>query len=92
MSVKSPDIHVYVSSNKINAFFFIIECWFIVVTRYCYASMQFFHCLQNDKRFLILDCVPEERRKILISHVEELEQKGPPPPPTASAPSHRGMK
>ncbi|BFY97387.1 hypothetical protein BsWGS_00433 [Bradybaena similaris] len=48
--------------------------------------------LENDKRFLILDCVPEERRKILISHVEELEQKGPPPPPTASAPSHRGMK
>ncbi|CAG5125745.1 unnamed protein product [Candidula unifasciata] len=48
--------------------------------------------LENDKRYLILDCVPDERRKILISYVDELDQKGPPPPPTASAPSHRGLK
>lgn len=46
--------------------------------------------LENDKRYLTLDCVPEERRKILLSHIDELESKGPPPPPTASAPSHRG--
>jgi len=45
--------------------------------------------LENDKRFLNLDCVPEERRKILLSHIDELDAKGPPPPPTASAPSHR---
>uniref|UniRef100_A0A0B7AI62 FF domain-containing protein n=1 Tax=Arion vulgaris TaxID=1028688 RepID=A0A0B7AI62_9EUPU len=48
--------------------------------------------LENDKRFLTLDCVPEERRKILISHIDELDQKGIPPPPTATAPSHRGLK
>uniref|UniRef100_A0A0B7AFR5 FF domain-containing protein n=1 Tax=Arion vulgaris TaxID=1028688 RepID=A0A0B7AFR5_9EUPU len=48
--------------------------------------------LENDKRYLTLNCVPEERRKILISHIEELDQKGLPPPPTASAPSHRGLK
>ncbi|GFO13671.1 transcription elongation regulator 1, partial [Plakobranchus ocellatus] len=48
--------------------------------------------LENDKRFLTLDCVPEERRKILLSHIDELDQKGPPPPPTASAPTHRGLK
>lgn len=48
--------------------------------------------LENDKRFLILDCVSEERRKILLTHIDELDGKGPPPPPTASAPSHRGSK
>ncbi|XP_059155432.1 transcription elongation regulator 1-like isoform X2 [Physella acuta] len=48
--------------------------------------------LENDKRFLTLECVPDERRKILLSHIDELYQKGPPPPPTASAPSHRGLK
>jgi transcription elongation regulator 1 len=48
--------------------------------------------LENDKRYLTLDCVPEERRKILLSHIEELDTKGPPPPPTASAPTHRGAK
>lgn len=48
--------------------------------------------LENDKRYLTLDCVPDERKKILVSHIEELERKGPPPPPTASEPSRRGLK
>jgi len=45
--------------------------------------------LENDKRFLVLDCVPDERRKILMAYVEDLDRKGPPPPPTASEPSRR---
>lgn len=48
--------------------------------------------LQNDKRYLILDCVAEERKKILISYIEDLDRKGVPPPPTASEPSRRSTK
>lgn len=48
--------------------------------------------LENDKRYLTLECVPDDRRKILMMHIEELERKGPPPPPTASEPSRRTTK
>ena len=51
-----------------------------------------FYCLyfsQNDKRFLILECVSEERDKILNTHLEEVEKKGPPPPTTATEPGRR---
>uniref|UniRef100_A0A8C1W2R1 Transcription elongation regulator 1 n=1 Tax=Cyprinus carpio TaxID=7962 RepID=A0A8C1W2R1_CYPCA len=48
--------------------------------------------LQNDKRFLILDCVPEERRKLIMFYIEDLDRRGPPPPPTASEPSRRSTK
>ncbi|XP_041371055.1 transcription elongation regulator 1-like [Gigantopelta aegis] len=48
--------------------------------------------LQNDKRYLILDCVADERKKMLIQYIEDLERKGPPPPPTASEPTRRGTK
>ena len=47
---------------------------------------------QNDKRYLTLECVPDDRRKILMMHIEELDRKGPPPPPTASEPSRRNAK
>ena len=43
--------------------------------------------LQNDQRYLQLDCVEDERREILMAYVEELERKGPPPPPTACEPA-----
>lgn len=48
--------------------------------------------LENDKRYLTLECVPEDRRKILCLHIEEMERKGPPPPPTASEPTRRNTK
>ena len=47
---------------------------------------------QNDKRYLVLDCVGEERKKILISYIEDLDRKGVPPPPTASEPTRRTTK
>ncbi|CAF2676953.1 unnamed protein product [Rotaria sp. Silwood2] len=40
--------------------------------------------LQKDKRYLLLDVIPEERSKILMDYLEDLEQRGVPPPPTAS--------
>uniref|UniRef100_A0A6Q2Y419 Transcription elongation regulator 1 n=1 Tax=Esox lucius TaxID=8010 RepID=A0A6Q2Y419_ESOLU len=45
--------------------------------------------LQNDKRYLVLDCVPEERRKLIMFYIEDLDRRGPPPPPTASEPTRR---
>ncbi|XP_064599903.1 transcription elongation regulator 1-like isoform X2 [Liolophura sinensis] len=48
--------------------------------------------LQNDKRYLILDCVEDERKKMLNAYIDDLERKGPPPPPTASEPSRRSLK
>ncbi|XP_033632765.1 transcription elongation regulator 1-like [Asterias rubens] len=45
--------------------------------------------LEKDKRYLILDCVPEERLEMIITYIRELYKKGPPPPPTASEPSRR---
>lgn len=48
--------------------------------------------LQNDKRYLVLDCVEDERREILMNYVDELARKGPPPPPTASEPSTKRQK
>jgi transcription elongation regulator 1 len=48
--------------------------------------------LQNDKRYLVLDCVADERKKILMSYLSDLDHKGPPPPPTATEPSRRSGK
>ncbi|XP_041917670.1 transcription elongation regulator 1a isoform X2 [Alosa sapidissima] len=48
--------------------------------------------LENDRRYLVLDCVPEERHKLLMSYISELERRGPPPPPTASEPTRRSTK
>ncbi|XP_078586980.1 transcription elongation regulator 1-like isoform X1 [Branchiostoma floridae x Branchiostoma japonicum] len=48
--------------------------------------------LEKDKRYLVLDCVPEERRKLLMSYIEDLDRRGPPPPPTASEPTRRTVK
>ncbi|XP_067280633.1 transcription elongation regulator 1 [Pseudorasbora parva] len=48
--------------------------------------------LQNDKRYLVLDCVPAERRKLIMFYIEDLDRRGPPPPPTASEPSRRSTK
>ncbi|CAI9726452.1 transcription elongation regulator 1-like [Octopus vulgaris] len=48
--------------------------------------------LQNDRRYLVLDCIAEDRKKILLSYIDDLDRKGVPPPPTASEPSRRTTK
>ena len=48
--------------------------------------------LQNDKWYLVLDCVPEERRQLILAYVDDLDCWGPPPPPTASEPTRRSTK
>ena len=48
--------------------------------------------LQNDKRYLVLECIEEERQFILFEYINELHAKGPPPPPTATHPSERLRK
>ncbi|XP_061412380.1 transcription elongation regulator 1-like isoform X9 [Lethenteron reissneri] len=48
--------------------------------------------LQNDKRYLVLECASEDRRKMILSYVEDLDRRGPPPPPTASEPTRRSNK
>ncbi|XP_053702811.1 transcription elongation regulator 1 isoform X1 [Synchiropus splendidus] len=48
--------------------------------------------LQNDKRYLVLECVPDERRKLIMFYIEDLDRRGPPPPPTASEPTRRSNK
>ena len=48
--------------------------------------------LSKDKRFLILECIPEDREGILMSYLEDLEKRGPPPPPTATEPTRRNPK
>ncbi|KAK6639719.1 hypothetical protein RUM43_007994 [Polyplax serrata] len=45
--------------------------------------------LKKDKRYLILNYIPEERTKLILSYLEDLEKRGPPPPPTASEPNKR---
>ncbi|GJQ77096.1 hypothetical protein Trydic_g23667 [Trypoxylus dichotomus] len=48
--------------------------------------------LKNDKRFLVLDHIPQERTQLVLNYLEELDRRGPPPPPTASEPSRRSLK
>ncbi|KRT84883.1 hypothetical protein AMK59_601 [Oryctes borbonicus] len=48
--------------------------------------------LRNDKRFLVLDHIPQERTQLILNYLEELDRRGPPPPPTASEPSRRSLK
>uniref|UniRef100_T1IIS2 Transcription elongation regulator 1 n=1 Tax=Strigamia maritima TaxID=126957 RepID=T1IIS2_STRMM len=45
--------------------------------------------LENDKRYLVLDCIPEERQKLILNYIDDLDKRGVPPPPTASEPSRR---
>uniref|UniRef100_A0A1B6DZ77 FF domain-containing protein n=2 Tax=Clastoptera arizonana TaxID=38151 RepID=A0A1B6DZ77_9HEMI len=45
--------------------------------------------LKKDRRYLVLDHIPDERTELVMSYLEELEKRGPPPPPTASEPSRR---
>lgn len=47
--------------------------------------------LQKDKRYLILDCVPNERNDMVMEYIDQAARSGPPPPPTASEPSRRSI-
>ncbi|KAK0394612.1 hypothetical protein QR680_000834 [Steinernema hermaphroditum] len=38
--------------------------------------------LENDKRYLLMDIVPNDREKMLEKYLKELAENGPPPPPT----------
>ncbi|ELT91022.1 hypothetical protein CAPTEDRAFT_223762 [Capitella teleta] len=48
--------------------------------------------LQNDKRYLILECIDDERNMMINAYIDDLERKGAPPPPTATEPSRRSGK
>lgn len=48
--------------------------------------------LCNDKRYLILDSIADERKKTINAYIDDLDRKGVPPPPTASEPSRRSGK
>lgn len=45
--------------------------------------------LENDRRFLVLASLADERTEILTAYIDELDRKGVPPPPTASDPQRR---
>ncbi len=45
--------------------------------------------LSKDKGYIVLDCAPEDRKKILLDYIEKLHNEGPPPPPTATEPNRR---
>ena len=40
----------------------------------------------------MLNPVPEDRERIIRHHMDDLQEKGTPPPPTASDPSERYKK
>lgn len=40
--------------------------------------------LKNDKRYLDLDHIHQERTSMLYAHLDDLQKRGPPPPPTAT--------
>merc|ERR1719309_203518 len=46
--------------------------------------------LCKDSRYHIMEPLNDDRADILMSYLEELERRGPPPPPTASEPGRRG--
>jgi len=48
--------------------------------------------LRKDRRYLQLDEIADEREQMIVAHLEELDKRGPPPPPTASEPSRRILK
>ncbi|KAJ8704155.1 hypothetical protein PYW07_013449 [Mythimna separata] len=56
------------------------------------ALQHVLDALKHDARYTALDHIPEERQQILTSYLEELDKKGPPPPPTATEPSRRAKQ
>jgi len=48
--------------------------------------------LENDKRYLLLNDLPQERERQLENYLSELDRKGPPPPPTTNPDPDRRRK
>ncbi|PRD27664.1 UNVERIFIED_CONTAM: Transcription elongation regulator 1 [Trichonephila clavipes] len=48
--------------------------------------------LKNDRRFLVLNCMENERTDLLMAYLEALQRKGPPPSPIASELIRRSTK
>ncbi|XP_075262785.1 transcription elongation regulator 1-like [Convolutriloba macropyga] len=47
--------------------------------------------LKKDKRYLVLNSINQERRKMIMNYLEDVSKRGPPPPPTASDPTRRNL-
>lgn len=45
--------------------------------------------LSKDKSYIVLECAAEERKNMLMEHIEKRFNDGPPPPPTQSEPNRR---
>lgn len=45
--------------------------------------------LRNDRRYLMLNHMEHERSQIILTYLEDLYKKGPPPPPTATETARR---
>jgi len=45
--------------------------------------------LSKDSRYHVLEVLNDDRADILMEYLDELERRGPPPPPTASEPNRR---
>ena len=45
--------------------------------------------LSKDSRYHVLEVLNDDRADLLMAYLEDLERKGPPPPPTASEPNRR---
>ena len=50
------------------------------------------YILTQDRRYLNLECIKEERLKMLLAYINELCEKGCPPPPTATSPNRTRVK
>ncbi|XP_002156237.3 transcription elongation regulator 1 isoform X1 [Hydra vulgaris] len=48
--------------------------------------------LKKDKRYDNMATLEKERERLIISHIDDLHKRGPPPPPTATNPSARYKK
>ncbi|CAH4034314.1 unnamed protein product [Pieris brassicae] len=62
----------------------------LAATKESQAAMTQIHdSLKIDARYSALEHIPDERDQIIMSYLEELDKKGPPPPPTATEPTRR---
>ena len=56
------------------------------------ALQEIEYILAKDRRYLNLDCIQEERRSLLLGYINELSDRGIPPPPTATSPNRTRAK
>lgn len=65
---------------------------FATVEKLLIIVVLFLWLYQNDKRYLVLESIAEDRKKIILDYIKDLDRQGAPPPPTASEPSRRSAK